>query len=260
MKSAAIFIAVSLSVGQVLAQAAGSGDGQQVTQAQQTEQMMSQLSQQVQQMESQLADWPNLNRYRNEDAALPSVANGEQRVVFYGDSITDFWGRQTGSFFPGKSYINRGISGQTTPQLLIRFQQDVVHLKPAVVVVLAGTNDIAGNTGQSSLGMIEDNFASMAAIAKQCGIKMVIASILPASHYFWAPAIQPVEGIRAVNAWLKDFCSKNGLIYLDYYSSMADSDGSMRQGLSSDGVHPTAAGYAVMTPLAEQAITQALRR
>lgn len=181
-------------------------------------------------------------------------------MVFYGDSITDFWGRQTGTFFPGKHYINRGISGQTTPQLLVRFQQDVVHLKPAVVVVLAGTNDIAGNTGQATPGMIEDNFAAMAAIARQSGIRMVIASILPASHYFWSPAVHPVEEIDAVNQWLKTFCSQNSLVYLDYYHSMADSNGGMREGLSSDGVHPTAQGYAVMTPLAEQAIAQALAK
>ena len=187
MKYVAMLIAVLLSVGQIWAQAAGSGEGQQMTQARQVDQIMAQLSRQVDQMETQLVDWANLNRYRKENAELPPVAYGEQRVVFYGDSITDFWGRSTGSFFPGKSYVNRGISGQTTPQLLIRYQQDVVHLNPAVVVVLAGTNDIAGNTGQATPEMIEDNFASMAAIAKQNGIKMVIASILPASRYFWSP-------------------------------------------------------------------------
>jgi len=260
MKYVAMLIAVLLSVGQIWAQAAGSGEGQQMTQARQVDQIMAQLSRQVDQMETQLVDWANLNRYRKENAELPPVAYGEQRVVFYGDSITDFWGRSTGSFFPGKSYVNRGISGQTTPQLLIRYQQDVVHLNPAVVVVLAGTNDIAGNTGQATPEMIEDNFASMAAIAKQNGIKMVIASILPASRYFWSPAVQPIGEIRVVNQWLRNFCSQNGLVYLDYYDSMVDAQGGMREGLSSDGVHPTAQGYAVMAPLAERAIAEALGR
>ncbi|MGC9199658.1 MAG: SGNH/GDSL hydrolase family protein [Acidobacteriaceae bacterium] len=211
-------------------------------------------------MKRQLADWAGLHRYQAADAALPPPANGEQRVVFLGDSITDAWGRQTGVFFPGKPYVNRGISGQTTPQMLIRFQQDVVHLSPAVVVVLAGTNDIAGNTGPSTPTMIEDNFISMADIARQSGIKMVIASILPAAAYPWSPGIHPVEEIRTVNAWLKDFCEKNGLVYLDYYHALASPQGGMLPGLSSDGVHPTAAGYQVMTPLAEQAIQQALRK
>jgi lysophospholipase L1-like esterase len=181
-------------------------------------------------------------------------------VVFFGDSITDAWGRSptTGEFFPGKPYVNRGISGQTTPQMLVRFQQDVVHLHPAAVVILAGTNDIAGNTGPSTQQMIEDNYTSMAEIAKQDGIKVVFASITPAFAYPWKPGIQPVERIRELNKWLQDFCSRNGCVYLDYYSSMADAQGAMLPGLSSDGVHPTAKGYAVMAPLAEHAIAQAL--
>lgn len=254
----AVLITMSLCVGAIGAQTTGSGDGQQATQARHVEGLMTELSQQVDQMESQLGDWANLSRYRSENANLGTGTEGEQRVVFYGDSITDFWGRRTGTFFPGKPYINRGISGQTTPQLLVRFQQDVIHLNPSVVVVLAGTNDIAGNTGQATPEMIEDNFASMAAIARQSGIRMVISSILPASRYFWSPAVHPVEEISAVNRWLRKFCSQNDLVYLDYYDSMVDSNGGMREGLSSDGVHPTAQGYAVMTPLAEQAIAQAL--
>jgi lysophospholipase L1-like esterase len=183
-----------------------------------------------------------------------------QRVVFFGDSITDAWGSSPtkGVFFPGKPYVNRGISGQTTPQMLVRFQQDVVHLHPAAVVILAGTNDIAGNTGVSTQQMIEDNYTSMAEIAKQNGIKVVFASITPAFAYPWRPGIQPVERIRELNKWLQDFCSANGCVYLDYYSSMADAKGAVLPGLSSDGVHPTAKGYAVMAPLAERAIAQAL--
>jgi lysophospholipase L1-like esterase len=213
----------------------------------------------MQQMQAQLDDWPDLARYRAENEALPPVTGSEKRVVFLGDSITDGWGRSpTTVFFPGKPYVNRGISGQTTPQMLIRFQQDVVHLHPAVVVILAGTNDVAGNTGPATEQMIEDNFNSMAEIAKQNGIKVVLASITPAYEYPWKPEVKPVERIRALNKWLQDFCSSNGFVYLDYYSSMADAKGAMLPGLSSDGVHPTAKGYAVMAPLAERAIAQAL--
>jgi lysophospholipase L1-like esterase len=214
----------------------------------------------MQQMQAQLEDWPDLARYRAENEALPPVANGEKRVVFLGDSITDGWGHSptAGVFFPGKPYVNRGISGQTTPQMLVRFQQDVVRLRPAAVVILAGTNDVAGNTGPSTEQMIEDNFTSMAEIAKQNGIKVVLASITPAYAYPWKPEVKPVERIRALNKWLQDFCSTNGFVYLDYFSSMADAKGAMLPGLSSDGVHPTAKGYAVMAPLAESAIAQAL--
>jgi lysophospholipase L1-like esterase len=217
-------------------------------------------AQQVQKMQAQLADWPDLNRYGAENLVLPPVPPGEQRVVFFGDSITDGWGRRpgTGAFFPGKPYVNRGISGQTTPQMLVRFQQDVVRLHPAAVVILAGTNDIAGNTGPSTEQMIEDNFTSMADIAKQSGIKVVLASITPAYAYPWKPGVEPVEKIRALNSWLRNFCSSNGDVYLDYYSSMTDAKGAMLPGFSFDGVHPTEKGYAVMAPLAERAIAQAL--
>jgi lysophospholipase L1-like esterase len=204
-------------------------------------------------------DWPNLARYRSDNAALPPPAPGETRVVFLGDSITDGWGRGRGVFFPGKPYVNRGISGQTTPQMLIRFQPDVVHLQPKVVVILAGTNDIAGNTGPSTPAMIEDNFASMAAIARQSGIRVVLASITPADHYPWKPGIDSVPAIHEVNDWLKAFCAREHLVYLDYFTAMADEKGGMKPGLSSDGVHPTAAGYAIMAPLAEAAIAQALQ-
>lgn len=213
-------------------------------------------------MQSMLEDWPNLARYRAENAALPPPAPGEQRVVFFGDSITDGWGRRpgTGDFFPGKPYVNRGISGQTTPQMLVRFAQDVVHLHPAAVVILAGTNDVAGNTGPSTEQMIEDNFTSMADIARANGIKLVLASITPAYAYPWKPGVHPVEEIRELNNWLREFCLSNGYVYLDYYSSLSDPNGAMLPGYSFDGVHPTAKGYAVMTPLAEKAIAQALGR
>jgi lysophospholipase L1-like esterase len=208
------------------------------------------------------ADWAQLGRYRADNAALPPPAPGTQRVVFYGDSITDGWGRGEGHgvFFPGKPYINRGISGQTTPQMLVRFQQDVVHLRPAAVVILAGTNDIAGNTGPSTPEMIEDNFKSMAAIAQANGIKVILASITPAFSYPWKPGIQPVPVIREVNQWLKQYCASQHLVYLDYYSAMSGPNGAMKPGLASDGVHPTAAGYAIMAPLAEAAIAEALAK
>jgi lysophospholipase L1-like esterase len=223
-------------------------------------------SQQVAHREEQPQDWPNLHRYQFDNAALPPASPDTHhpntaRVVFYGDSITDGWGRlpDTGTFFPGKPYINRGISGQTTPQMLVRFQQDVVHLHPAAVVILAGTNDIAGNTGPSTPQMIEDNFISMAEIARSNGIKVILASITPAYSYPWKSGIDPVPTIREVNQWLKNYCAREGFVYLDYYSALSDDKGAMKSGLAKDGVHPTAAGYAVMQPLAEAAIAQALK-
>ena len=211
-------------------------------------------------MQQQLQDWPNLQRYRADDAALPAATPGTPRVVFYGDSITDAWGRlsDTGQFFPGKAYINRGISGQTTPQMLVRFEQDVIHLHPAVVVILAGTNDVAGNTGPSTPEMIEDNYTAMTKLAQANGIKVVLASITPAFRYPWKPTIDPVKEIRALNGWIRDFCATGACTYLDYYKAMSDETGAMLLGYAKDGVHPTAKGYSVMAPLAEQAITQAL--
>ena len=206
-------------------------------------------------------DWAQLGRYAADDATLPPPAAGQQRVVFLGDSITDGWGRKPGtSFFPGKSYVNRGISGQTTPQMLVRFEQDVVHLHPEVVVILAGTNDVAGNTGPETPAMIEDNFRAMTDIARRNGIRVVLASITPAARYPWRPGVESVPEIRELNGWLRQYAAQQHLVYLDYYSAMADPDGAMKPGLSSDGVHPTQAGYAVMAPLAEAAIAQALKR
>lgn len=206
-----------------------------------------------------LQDWPNLARYEAADQELAATPV-KDRVVFLGDSITDAWGRQQGSeFFPGKPYVNRGISGQTTPQMLIRFEQDVVSLKPAIVVILAGTNDIAGNTGPTTNTQIEDNFRSMIAIAKQNQIKVVLASVTPAFSYPWRPAIDPVKRIVALNAWIKQEAAEQGLVYLDYFSAMADSHDGMKPELTVDGVHPNAAGYRVMAPLAERAIGEALK-
>ncbi len=211
-------------------------------------------------MSKQLQDWPDLARYRADNAAVPPPTPGTPRVEFYGDSITDFWGRGTGEFFPGKGYINRGISGQTTPQMLVRFEPDVVHLHPAVVVILAGTNDIAGNTGPSTPQMIEDNLTAMTQIAQADSIKVVLASITPAYRYPWKPSIDPVAEIREINQWIKTYCATGACTYLDYYSAMSDSKGAMLPGLSKEGVHPTAQGYAVMAPLAEKAIATALKQ
>lgn len=211
-------------------------------------------------MRAKLNDWPQLGRYRADNAALPPVAAGEQRVVFYGDSITDGWGRRpdTGTFFTGKPYVNRGISGQTTPQMVVRFRQDVIDLHPAAVLILAGTNDVAGNTGPMTPEMTEDNFRSMADLAHANGIKVILASITPAFDYPWKHGMEPAPKIRALNAWLKDYCEQHGYTYLDYYTSMTDSEGGMKPGISFDGVHPNAKGYAIMAPLAQAAIDKTL--
>jgi lysophospholipase L1-like esterase len=205
-------------------------------------------------------DWPNLAKYHAANAELAPPANGENRVVFYGNSITEGWAQFFPAMFPGKPYIGRGISGQTTPQMLVRFRQDVVALKPKVVVILAGTNDIAGNTGPSTIEMIEDTLASMTEIAKANGIRVVLSSVLPVYDYAWRPGLEPAPKIVALNKWMREYAAKTGEVYLDYHSAMADARQGMRADLSNDGVHPTEAGYRVMAPLAEAAIAEALRR
>ena len=206
-----------------------------------------------------LQDWANLGRYREENAKLPPPAAGEARVVFMGDSITDGWGRKYGQFFPSKPYVNRGISGQTTPQMLIRFRPDVVNLKPKVVVILAGTNDIAGNTGPETLADIENNMTSMAELAHASGIKVVLASLTPVCDYIKPQTTRrPPEQIVALNEWIKSYCDKDGDVYLDYYSATIDERKMFKQDLTYDGLHPNTQGYEVMAPLAQAAITQAL--
>jgi lysophospholipase L1-like esterase len=203
-----------------------------------------------------LRDWANLARYREDNSKLSPV---EERVVFMGDSITDGWGRRYGSFFPGKPYVNRGISGQTTPQMLIRFRPDVVALKPKAVVILAGTNDIAGNTGPMTLEEIEGNLTSMAELAKANGIKVVLASVMPVCNYIQPQTDRrPPEKIIALNEWIKAYAQRNGLIYLDYYSAMLDDNKMFKKELTYDGLHPNEAGYAVMAPLAQKAVDAAL--
>ncbi|HWH83379.1 MAG TPA: SGNH/GDSL hydrolase family protein [Burkholderiaceae bacterium] len=210
---------------------------------------------------AQHADWPQRARYRAENAALPAPRAGEQRVVFLGDSITDAWGRWAGEFFPGKPYVNRGISGQTTPQMLLRFRADVIALDPRAVVILAGTNDLAGNTGATTLDEIEGNLRSMAELAHAHGIRVVLASVLPVhDHAEPVSATRPPAKILALNAWMRGYAQQHGLVYLDYHAAMVEPDGSLRRELSDDGLHPNAAGYAVMQPLAQRAVDEALRR
>ena len=204
-------------------------------------------------------DWANLQRYRDANASLTRMPN-ENRVVFMGNSITEGWAPMFAELFPGKPYIGRGISGQTTPQMLLRFRQDVIALQPKVVVILAGTNDIAGNTGPSTLEMIEDNLASMAELARSNGIRVVLSSVLPVYDYPWKPGLQPAPKIVALNKWMKEYAARNGDVYLDYHTAMADERQGLRREYSEDGVHPNAAGYRVMAPLAEHAIAEALRR
>jgi lysophospholipase L1-like esterase len=204
-------------------------------------------------------DWANLNRFRDENEKLGLPSAGENRVVFIGNSITEGWIKIHPEFFSSKPYIDRGISGQTTPQMLIRFKTDVVNLKPVVVVILAGTNDIAGNTGPSTLEMIMDNIISMVDIAKAHGIKVVLSSVLPAFDYPWRPGLNPAEKIVALNKMLKEYSDKNGIIYLDYFSHMVDERNGMKSEYSQDGVHPNIEGYRVMEPLVEDAITKAMQ-
>jgi len=205
-------------------------------------------------------DWAGLRRYRAANDSLPVPAARERRVVFYGNSITDSWARHFAAMFPGKPYIGRGISGQTTPQLLVRFHQDVVALHPVAVVILAGTNDIAGNTGPSTLDMIEDNLSAMTEIARQHHIRVVLSSVLPVSDYPWKPGLEPAPKVVALNAWIKRYAESMGETYVDYHSAMADARGGLPATLSVDGVHPNEAGYRIMAALAEAAITAALAR
>lgn len=205
-------------------------------------------------------DWAQLSHYRDANERVGPPKDGERRVVFLGGSTTENWGNKYGVFFPGKPYLNRGVSGQTTPQMLLRFQQDVVALKPAAVVIFGGSNDISGNAGAMTLEMIEDNLRSMVAIAKANGIKAILASQQPTTDYPWNPGTHPEQKLLALSLWEKNYAAENGLVYVDYYTALVAPDGGFKKGLSVDGVHPTAEGYAVMAPLAEAAIREALAK
>jgi lysophospholipase L1-like esterase len=215
---------------------------------------------QVAMMEAKLADWPQLERYRAANAALVPVTEGENRVVFYGASMTELWGKNGTSFFPGKPYVNRGIGGQTTAQMVVRFRQDVIDLHPKAVVILGGTNDVAGNTGPMTPEMTEDNWQSMADLAKANGIRVIFASITPSTDFPWRRGLKPAEKIRALNGWLKGYCESHGLTYLDYYSALTNEEGGMKEEFTVDGVHASGKGYSVMAPLAQSAIDKTLAK
>ena len=205
-------------------------------------------------------DYGQLARYRDANAALKPPAPEENRVVFFGDSITDIWKLEDS--FPGKPYLNRGIGGQTTPQMLVRFRQDVIDLHPKAVVILAGTNDIAGNTGPMRLEDIEADYASMAELARANHIAVIFSSVLPVHNYtpksqdFFAQ--RSPDKILALNRWLKNYCAAHGLVYLDYFAAMVDDKGLMKRDLAEDGLHPNAAGFKIMAPLAEAAVEKVL--
>ena len=216
--------------------------------------------------DSRMRDWPQLARYREANSTLAAPAAGDSRVVFMGDSITDAWQQpRFGGFFPGKAYVDRGISGQTTPQMLVRFKPDVIDLKPKAVVILAGTNDIANNTGPMTDEEIEGNIESMVDLAKAHGIKVVLSSIMPTGAYHVAPngvpqsTARPMSRIKTLNEWMKRYAATNGHVYLDYFTPMLDDTGMMKAELTGDDLHPNLAGYAIMAPLAQAAIDKALR-
>ena len=203
-------------------------------------------------------DWSNLNRYKLDNAQLGSPLEHEKRVVFMGNSITEGWSLLFPEFFVGKPYVNRGISGQTTPQMLVRFRADVIALEPKVVLILAGINDIAGNTGPADVTMITNNIMSMAELAQSNDIHVIICSILPAKDFPWNPGMNPPPKILSANQILKSYASTNKMTYLDYYSSMVDDNDALKDEYGSDGVHPNKKGYKVMSLLAERAINKIL--
>lgn len=206
-------------------------------------------------------DWADLGHFAAANAELGAPARNEERVVFLGDSITAGWSEASPAFFDGRAYIERGISGQTTPQMLVRFRADIVDLEPEAVVILAGTNDLAGNTGPATNEMIQGNLASMAEIAAANGIRVILASILPAEDYFWSPGAEPpAPRIRAINEWLEAYADDQDHIYLDFHSALVADDDGLQASYTSDGVHVTAAGYGVMEALVEAAIDEALSR
>jgi lysophospholipase L1-like esterase len=212
------------------------------------------------------SDWAELGRFRQANAKVTAPAPGERRVVFMGDSITEGWrgtikpeGPEMGAFFAGRPYLNRGISGQTTAQMLVRFRQDVIALQPKVVVLLAGTNDIAGNTGEVTLEAIEGNLSTMAELAEAHHIRVLLVSVLPAAEYGWRPGRQPAPKILALNRWLGEYAAAHGLTYVDLHTAMSTPEGAMRRELSADGVHPNHVGYALMERLLRPALERAVR-
>ncbi|WP_424989500.1 SGNH/GDSL hydrolase family protein [Flagellimonas sp.] len=203
-------------------------------------------------------DWPNLEKYKTANAELAAPTDGENRVVFMGNSITEMWKDANPDFFEENPYVNRGIGGQTTPQMLLRFRQDVIDLHPKAVVILAGTNDIAGNTGPMTLEQIHDNILSMVELAKANGIKPIVCSVLPAFDYPWRPGLQPNIKIPKLNSMLKAMAESQGVMYLDYFSEMADDRNGLPSALTTDEVHVTKEGYSIMERMVKNAIEQTL--
>ncbi|HEY4380548.1 MAG TPA: SGNH/GDSL hydrolase family protein [Acidobacteriaceae bacterium] len=254
MLAGTVAVAQSTPSGQVTSGAAASAQTAQAPAAKPpltTEQQLAAL-------QKRMLDWAQLGYYRAKNAALAAPAAGEQRVVFYGDSITELWGRSWKASFGDKPYVDRGISGQTSPQMVVRFHQDVVDLHPKVVVILAGTNDIAEKTGPMTPEATLDDFRAMLEMARANGIKVVVGSIPPADDFYWNKGLEPAPKIKAMNAKLEAWCASQGVVWVDYYSALTDEKGAMKPGLSLDGVHPTPAGFALMTPLAEAGIAKAL--
>lgn len=209
---------------------------------------------------AQAQDWPNLGRYRAQNDSILALKNYPVEAVFMGNSITDFWIKFCPEFFSKNHYLDRGISGQTTPQILLRFRADVIDLHPKVVLILAGTNDIAGNTGPATPKMIEENLASMCDLATAHHIRVVLCSLLPALDYWWHHGVHPAPKIVALNKWIKSYAEEHQYVYLDYFSALADKNDGFKKSLSDDGVHPNLAGYKVMMPMAQKAIAEALQK
>lgn len=205
-------------------------------------------------------DWANIKRYEGQNSKVPAPEPGEKRVVFMGNSITDGWKNIDSSFFSGRPYYDRGIGGQTSGQMLVRFREDVINLKPAVVVILAGINDIAENNGPSKLEDVFGNIRSMAELARLAHIKVVLSSVMPAYEFPWRLTIDPKPSVKALNEMIKDYCDKNNIVYLDYFTAMADERRGLPAAITKDGVHPNLAGYKIMEPLAEKAIDEAMKR
>ncbi len=227
----------------------------------------------AQRLVNQLKDWDQLSRYQKENKELKKEPYNPERVVFMGDSITDFW--KLAEYFPGKPYVNRGISGQTTPQMLVRMYPDVIVHKPAAMVLLAGINDVSQNTGPATAEMVEQNIMAMTDIARQNGVKVILCSVMPVSDYGFfkakasgklpsymkepVTATHPPEDILKLNAWMKDYASKVNAVYVDYFSAMADGKGFLKENISEDGIHPNAEGYRIMTKIVEKAIEKVLK-
>jgi len=227
-------------------------------QTDQTEKTDQEILEEYERWSAMKDDWANLDRYRQANKVLGPPAEDENRIVFMGNSITEGWSDHYPEFFEGKPYINRGIGGQTTPQMLVRFRQDVIHLQPDIVVILAGTNDIAGNTGPATLDMIADNLFSMAELADAHGMRVILSSVLPVYDYPWHPGLEPARKIMDLNRMIRSFTEEKGFYYLDYFTSTADERNGMKEHLAYDGVHPNREGYILMSKLADEAIKTVL--